>query len=63
MLSWIKSPKKIKRSAKTIRFDQYEVAPYAMGPVVVEIPYDEIADILYPGGIIEKIIGLNRNKK
>lgn len=46
----------ISEDALIIRFDQYDVAPYAMGPVVVEIPYNSMADILYPGGIIEKIL-------
>ena len=45
-----------------IRFDQYDVAPYAMGPVAVEIPYNKMSGILYPGGIIEKIIDSSQDK-
>jgi hypothetical protein len=32
----------------TFFYNQYEVAPYAMGPTEVEIPYSEILDLLRP---------------
>ncbi len=35
-------------------YNQYEIAPYAMGVIEVTIPYDELAAILLPGGVIAR---------
>lgn len=35
-------------------YNQYEIAPYAMGVIDVSVPYTELTDILLPDGIIAK---------
>lgn len=35
-------------------YNQYEIAPYAMGVIDVSIPYSELSGILLPDGIISK---------
>ncbi len=35
-------------------FNQYEIAPYAMGVINVTIPYSELEEILIPDGIISR---------
>ncbi|MFA7493252.1 MAG: DUF3298 domain-containing protein [Proteiniphilum sp.] len=35
-------------------YNQYEIAPYAMGVIHVSIPYAELTDILLPDGVISK---------
>lgn len=35
-------------------YNQYEIAPYAMGVIDVSVPYTELSDILLPNGIISK---------
>ncbi|MDD2511707.1 MAG: DUF3298 domain-containing protein [Proteiniphilum sp.] len=35
-------------------YNQYEIAPYAMGVIHVTIPYSELSDILLPRGIITR---------
>ncbi len=37
-------------------YNQYEIAPYAMGVINVMIPYSELTDILIPGGIVQRYI-------
>jgi len=46
----------LRKDGLQINFDVYEVGPYAAGPQVVFIPWEEIADILDPFGPIEIII-------
>ena len=38
-------------------FNQYEVAPYAMGVIEVTIPYSKLKDILKPNGVISRYFG------
>lgn len=35
-------------------FNQYEIAPYSMGVIDVDIPYAELSDIITPNGAISK---------
>lgn len=35
-------------------YNQYEIAPYAMGVIDVKVPYSELSDILLPDGIITR---------
>lgn len=35
-------------------YNQYEIAPYAMGVIDVSVPYTELTDILLPDGVISK---------
>ncbi|WP_298653256.1 DUF3298 and DUF4163 domain-containing protein [uncultured Proteiniphilum sp.] len=35
-------------------YNQYEIAPYAMGVIDVTVPYSELSDILLPDGIISR---------
>lgn len=35
-------------------YNQYEIAPYAMGVIDVSVPYTELSDILLPEGVISK---------
>jgi hypothetical protein len=35
-------------------YNQYEIAPYAMGVIHVTVPYSELRDILLPDGIISR---------
>lgn len=35
-------------------YNQYEIAPYAMGVIDVSVPYTELSDILLPDGAISK---------
>lgn len=37
-------------------YNQYEIAPYSMGPIEVTIPYEEIKSILIPQSIVAKYI-------
>ena len=37
-------------------FNQYEIAPYSMGPIEVTIPYQEIQSIIIPESIAGKQI-------
>ena len=41
-------------SAIHYAFNQYEIAPYAMGVIDVTIPYGELAELLSPGGVITR---------
>lgn len=44
----------LSESAIHYAFNQYEIAPYAMGVIDVTIPYSELADLLSPGGVITR---------
>lgn len=35
-------------------YNQYEIAPYAMGVVEISVPYADLEDIIIPGGIISR---------
>jgi hypothetical protein len=35
-------------------YNQYEIAPYAMGVIDVSVPYSGLSDILLPDGIIAR---------
>ncbi|WP_294079778.1 DUF3298 and DUF4163 domain-containing protein [Proteiniphilum sp. UBA5384] len=35
-------------------YNQYEIAPYAMGVIDVSVPYSELSDILLPDGIVTR---------
>ena len=35
-------------------YNQYEIAPYAMGVIDVSLPYTQLSDILLPDGAISK---------
>lgn len=35
-------------------FNQYEIAPYSMGPIEVTIPYEEISSIILPESVAKK---------
>lgn len=35
-------------------YNQYEIAPYAMGVIDVKVPYSELSDIILPDGIIAR---------
>ena len=37
-------------------YNQYEIAPYAMGVIDVSVPYTELSDILLPEGVIAKYL-------
>lgn len=37
-------------------YNQYEIAPYAMGVIDVMIPYSELTDLLLPNGIVQRYI-------
>ncbi len=37
-------------------YNQYEIAPYAMGVIDVMIPYSELTDLLIPDGIVQRYI-------
>ncbi|QRX63802.1 DUF3298 domain-containing protein [Dysgonomonadaceae bacterium zrk40] len=41
-------------SAIHYAFNQYEIAPYAMGVIDVTIPYSELTELLSPGGVITR---------
>lgn len=36
-------------------YNQYEIAPYAMGVIDVTVPYSELTDILLPESIVSKL--------
>jgi hypothetical protein len=36
-------------------YNQYEIAPYAMGVIDVTVPYSELTDILLPESIVAKL--------
>ncbi len=40
-------------------YNQYEIAPYAMGVIDVTIPYSELKDILKPNSPVEQFIHNN----
>lgn len=44
-------------------FNQYEVAPYAMGVIDVTIPYSKLTDILKSDGIISKYFGEKKKEQ
>jgi hypothetical protein len=35
-------------------FNQYEIAPYVMGAIEVEIPYSDLKTVLKPDNIVER---------
>ena len=35
-------------------YNQYEIAPYAMGVISVTVPYTDLEDILIPEGIVSR---------
>lgn len=37
-------------------YNQYEIAPYSMGPIEITIPYDDINPIIIPESIVSKYI-------
>ena len=44
-------------------YNQYEIAPYSMGPIDVTIPYEELKPILKPNNIIERFFSKKENEK
>ncbi|HBG40412.1 MAG TPA: hypothetical protein DDW85_03220 [Porphyromonadaceae bacterium] len=44
-------------------YNQYEIAPYAMGVIDVTIPYSELKDILKPNSPVEQFIHNNISKE
>lgn len=44
-------------------YNQYEIAPYSMGPIDVTIPYEDLKPILKPNNIIERFFPNKENKK
>ena len=36
-------------------YNQYEIAPYAMGVIDVSVPYTDLSDILLPDGFIARV--------
>lgn len=40
-------------------YNQYEIAPYSMGVIDVEVPYSELSDIILPNGIISRYLDSN----
>lgn len=43
-------------------YNQYEIAPYSMGPIDVTIPYEDLKPILKPNNIIERFFPNKENK-
>jgi hypothetical protein len=37
-------------------YNQYEIAPYSMGPIEVTIPFEEITPIIIPESIVGEYI-------
>jgi hypothetical protein len=46
----------ITKSGIKFYFNDYEVAPHAVGPTEIYIPFDEIKKFIIPGGILSEIL-------
>lgn len=44
-------------------YNQYEIAPYAMGVIDVTIPYSDLTDILQPDGVISRFFDKEKSTK
>ena len=43
-------------------YNQYEIAPYSMGVINVNIPYEDLTSILKPNNVIEKFFPEKKNR-
>jgi hypothetical protein len=46
----------IRNEGLVFYFNSYEIAPYAMGPTEIMIPYSEIKNLVKQDGLLNKVI-------